>query len=320
MNILLIVEGKTECDIFRYVLPKYGFNEIIIEEPICKNKNFSNFKFSSTKDNIIVIEGPKNRIKDVVKNLEDTDDFYRYFVTPTIKFAGIFLIYDVDHNSHDVIKNAFNKLSDESTGMLLLNCPCVEVLGDVLLNNYECKHFSEYKKYLNDFHTTHNKLSTNDFIKTNFNDILIRFLEKNYEDFKKENPKWEPSNVMRHLEYLIELDKKYNIREGKDKNDFYCNISYFSTALYIFLSFVKGFSRYLNSYQKLLNYLYKIREQEQKEEVEHITKLVDSRICSEKEFAKSINDKLYARKIFREMEDKRIISKRESGKKRKFLN
>ena len=104
MNLLVIVEGqKSEQSILSYVLPKYGFNPITVEEKICKDIDFTYYNYASDKDNIFVVEGPKNRIKDVVKDLKKTDDFYRNFVSPKMKFAGVFLIYDVDHNTDSEI-------------------------------------------------------------------------------------------------------------------------------------------------------------------------------------------------------------------------
>lgn len=318
MNVLLIVEGETEREILGYILPKYGFNEIIIDELICKDKDFTNYSFSDTKDNIVVIEGPKNRIKDVVKNLNDTDDFYKNFVHPSIKFSGIFLIYDVDHNSDSIIREGFDKLIDESTGLLLLNCPCIEVLGDVKREEFECKHLSEYKTYLNNYHAT-NKLTTKSYIKMNFNDILISFLEQNYKEILKENLSWKPSNIMLHPEYLIQLNEKNNIRMGENDDNYYCKIRYFSTVIYVFLAFVKGFSKHFNSYELLLNYLYEVRKNEENEDYMHITKLVDENKYSEREFSNKLGDEVYAKKIFLKMEKEKIISKRKKGKPREFL-
>lgn len=319
MNLLVIVEGHTtEPSILNYVLPKYGFHPITIKEKICNTINFAYYNYSNEKDNIFVVEGPKNRIKDVVKDLKETDDFYRNFVSPKMKFAGIFLIYDVDHNSDDEIIEAFNKLNNESTGLLLLNAPCIEVLGDTQNVEFKCNRLTEYKNYLNDLHSK-NKISTLDYVKMYFNDILIKYLKKNYEDFSDENEEWKALNVMIHPECLIELNKR-NIRTGETKTNYHCLIRYYSTVIYVILAFAKGFSKYSDSYTPLLNYLNKVKEEEEQEEHVHITKMIDNNIVSESVFLSEIdNDPLLAKKLFSQLENEEIMTKRTKNKPREII-
>lgn len=320
MNLLVIVEGrKSEQSILSYVLPKYGFNPITVEKKLCEDIDFTYYNYTDDKDNIFVVEGPKNRIKDVVKDLKETeDDFFRNFVSPKMKFAGIFLIYDVDHNSNDEIATAFKKFNDESTGLLLLNSPCIEVLGDTQNEEFECKLLTEYKKHLSRLHSK-NKISTLEYIKMNFTDIMIKYLKKNYEDFSNENEEWEAGMVTTHPEYLIKLNEKKNVRTGNNKDDFYCLIRYYSTVIYVILAFAKGFSGKLNSYELLLNYLNKVKEEEEQEESLHITKMIDNDIVSESVFLSEIdNDPLLAKKLFSQLENDGIMTKRTKKKSREI--
>lgn len=154
----------------------------------------------------------------------------------------------------------------------------------------------------------------------NFTDIMIRYLKKNYEDFSNENEEWEVAMVTMHPEYLIKLNEKKNLRTGNNKDDFHCLIRYYSTVIYVILAFAKGFSGKLNSYELLLNYLNKVKEEEEQEEYLHITKMIDNNIVSESAFLSEIdNDTLLAKKIFLQLENDGIMTKRTKKKPREII-
>ena len=89
-----------EPTIFNYVLPQYGFNVVKIPEQLSLDSDFTKVEFTDDKDTIFIVQGPKNRVKDLIDTEIDlnSDSLSRKFFGPDVYFAGIFLIYDTDHN------------------------------------------------------------------------------------------------------------------------------------------------------------------------------------------------------------------------------
>lgn len=97
------------------------------------SNQFDKSELSLNKDNVVLIQGPSNRVHELlIKFNQNEEDFERYFNYHRKYFQGIFLLYDVDHNSNKDIENLMNKFNDEFTGMLLLSSPCIEVIGDLI--------------------------------------------------------------------------------------------------------------------------------------------------------------------------------------------
>ena len=76
-NYLLVVEGtKTEKNIFQNVLEKYGFNVIDVKEKLDVENvgQLESLEFSNERKNVIMIQGPKNRIHDFLKMYNEKED------------------------------------------------------------------------------------------------------------------------------------------------------------------------------------------------------------------------------------------------------
>lgn len=250
-NILLIVEGSvTEPSIFIDVFLKYGFNTIVSGEKmdIEDAGQFEKFQYSLEKNNVVIIQGPRNRIHDFLKLYNENEmSIERAFSYPYAFFSGIFLIYDVDHNDCDDVEEMYKKFADETTGMLLLSSPCIEVIADYNRERREDRfsHLSEYVADINE----HYKGATNKFIVGNFNDIMLYFLDKNYKDFN------EP-NVMEHPNKIVEFINKYNDRINcKDKEQSYVIYRYFSTVVYVAIAYANGLTKQIDNYQKVKEFL-----------------------------------------------------------------
>ena len=115
---LIITEGaKTEQNILKAVLEKYGFN-VIKQEPIRIHKEGDPFDFDLTrladnKINIFIAQGPKNRISEFINMFDNqSENIERYFDFWSENFAGIFLIYDVDHTSKEALEKMFFKFQN----------------------------------------------------------------------------------------------------------------------------------------------------------------------------------------------------------------
>lgn len=249
-NILLIVEGSvTEPNIFNDVFLKYGFNTIVSGEKmdIEDAGQFEKFEYNLDKNNVVIIQGPRNRIHDFLKLYNENEmSIEKAFSYPYAFFSGIFLIYDVDHNDCDDVEQMFIKFSDESTGMLLLSSPCVEVIADYNRERGESKysHLSEYSADINE----HYKGATNAFIVNNFNDLMLYFLTKNYNDFKE-------TNVMEHPNRILEFINKYNDRVNcEDKEQSYVIYRYFSTVVYVAIAYANGLTREIDNYENVYSF------------------------------------------------------------------
>lgn len=252
-NILLIVEGSVyEQSIFGNVFSKYGFNTIISNEKMDIDGigQFQRFEYQLNKNNVVIIQGPRNRIHDFLKLYNENEmSIERAFSYSYAFFSGIFLIYDVDHNDCDDIKEMYNKFADESTGMLLLSSPCIEVIADYNRNRGETRysHLKEYKADINN----HYKGSTDKFIVENFNDLMLYFLNKNYKDFNE-------ANIMEHPSLLVDSVNRFNERINcKDKFSSYAIYRYFSTVVYVAIAYANGLTKDINNYDLVRNFFTK---------------------------------------------------------------
>ena len=184
-NYLLVVEGtKTEKNIFQNVLEKYGFNVIDVKEKLDVENvgQLESLEFSNERKNVIMIQGPKNRIHDFLKMYNEKEDsIEKAFSLSSTKFNGIFLMYDVDHNDQTDIEEMFAKFQDESSGMLLLSSPCIEVLGEYDFHQEaRFNHLREYKSRLNTKYNIEGYNSVEDYIIKNFDEVCIKFLDLNF--------------------------------------------------------------------------------------------------------------------------------------------
>lgn len=252
-NILLIVEGSVfEQNIFDNVFKKYGFNTIVSEKKMNVEGvgEFDKFEYKMDNNNIVIIQGPRNRIHDFIRYYNANEmEIEKAFSYSYAFFSGIFLIYDVDHNDCDDVCKMFNKFADESSGMLLLSSPCIEVIADYNINRPETKYFhlSEYKADINNYYNG----ATTKHIIDNFNDLMIYFLKKNYEDFGE-------SNIMLHPSLIVKSINKYNERVNcYDKNQSYVVYRYFSTVIYVAIAFANGLTKDIDNYEKVMDFFSK---------------------------------------------------------------
>lgn len=255
-NILLIVEGSVvEQNIFGDAFSKYGFNTIISKEKMDVDGvgQFEKFQYELNNNNIVIIQGPRNRIHDFLKLFNEKEmSIEKAFSYSYAFFSGIFLIYDVDHNDCDDVEEMFKRFSDESTGMLLLSSPCIEVLADYAHSRGETryKHLSEYKADIN----KHYNGQTNKFISEHFNELILYFLRKNYKEFN------EP-NVMEHPGLIVKSINKYNDRVNcENPSDSYVVYRYFSTVVYVAIAYANGLTREINNYSQIEAFLQNIIE------------------------------------------------------------
>lgn len=248
---LLLVEGeKAEVEIFSAVLGKYGYK-------VNRNLRKLDFKgtgdplgpdvFSSEESDVYILSGKQTRLRDVVNCFDPKTDFFERalgFRASDI-FQGIFLIYDVDHNESEVLEKAFSRFDSEDKGLLLLECPCLEVLGDDEVDPIPERKMErpskDYKPELNKYHERVHGCSTVEYIKENFERLALRFLVQNHEDFSS-------SDVMEHPGLVIKKINEMNERSN-EKDSVYCVYRYYTTVVYVFLAYIKGLTREIDNYE-----------------------------------------------------------------------
>ena len=320
MNILVIVEGQNdEIDILDYALKQYNFEVIAKKEKLTKNKIFNKIEFSNINGtNIFVVQGPQNRISKIIKEFDENELIFRYFFDSNQKFNAIFFVYDADHTSKEEMNEAFEKFKDETTtGIILLNVPCLEVISDEELKLFEGKHFKEYKRILNTYHSIKQGLKAVDYIKQNFNSLLLKWLEINCEEFKKEN--FEYDNFMDHPALIKKLDEKYNLREKVDSNNL-SKIRYYATALYVLIGYAAKLNKFENNITYLKGYLEGIENKNEQKLKEYKEAIINSKTLLEHDFMLNIcNDRLVFNKVIYELEREGRITKKSKNKAREII-
>ena len=255
-NFLLIVEGEvTEKDILTMVFKRYGLNVYDKGKLNLKKLNITELTYSQfgapSNCNIILVQGPKNRICDWLKDInKETDDFERYFQNLDGVFAGIFVIYDVDHTSDAALVEMFNKFNDEtSNGLLLLSSPCIEVIADKeRKNDLKVDHLKNYKSELNIRFNKEFKCSTKQFIINNFESLALYYLEKNEKELQCKN-------VMEHP--VLILDKINELNERKFISADYqpVHYRYFTTVIYVCIAYIYGLTKEVENVETVRKFL-----------------------------------------------------------------
>lgn len=256
---LFLVEGQeTEPDIIGTVFERYGFNSVKANrQTIDGSIEFNISELSDNKDNIVIAQAYNNRLEDVLKKYQDRYcDLGKLFSKDESLFAGIFLIFDVDHTSMDSLNELFGKFNNESDGLLLVNSPCIEVLSepDRVQELIIREHFKEYKKErrskINEqYHCTITK-----YICDHFEENVVKFLTQNYEEFNE-------NNISLHPQLVIEQINLKNERNA----DGSAIIRYFTTVIYVAIAFVKGLLKQENNYPLVLAFFLEMGKKDVKQ-------------------------------------------------------
>ena len=259
---LIITEGsETEPNIFVDLFKKYGFyveHESQIKLNVDKeNKGiFANYKlFNSKKDTIIIAQGPRNRIRDLLRLYDNQKhDIERFFTKAKENFSGIFLIYDVDQTLSNDLKEAFNKFNNEQDGLLLVSSPCIEVLAHEEMTNIteiSGTHLSKcYKNQINQYINNTYHMKTEEFILKNFEKISLKYLNDNVKELKS-------NNVMEHPQLIVDKINEYNSRKLTTLKEVEFHYRYFSTVVYVCFAYILGLTKQINNSRIIKRFLEK---------------------------------------------------------------
>lgn len=247
-NFLLIVEGdKPEKNIFSRIFEKYGFNVIQQNKITIPNGDdifeFDRTKFVGDKSNIVIINGPKNRLSEFINLFDGTiNSLDNIILDPFSLFAGVFLIYDVDHTSKEKLEKMFEKFQNETdNGLLLVSSPCIEILGDTdRKEEIKVNHLKEYKKERNKWVSNQKLPSYQEYLINNFEKLALYYLDKNTIDSSN-------SNVMEHPSFVIKMINQYNERKYIDNDNQPVVYRYFTTVVYVCIAYINGLTKEIDN-------------------------------------------------------------------------
>lgn len=249
-NFLIITEGvRTEPTILEAILEKYGFN-VVRKKPIKISIEEQPFileateLFDNKKDNVYIAQGPKNRIREFLHMVnEKTEDVERYFSQLSDNFAGIFLVYDVDHTPKEDLENMFFKFHDETTGLLILSSPCIEILSEPNRVEELCaNHLREYKKERKTWIQDKISDSVEHYIINNFEELILPFLYKNCQESGN-------NNIMEHPEFVLQQINLFNDRTYINDELQPVLYRYFTTTLYVCIAYILGLTKEIDNSQ-----------------------------------------------------------------------
>lgn len=246
-NFLIITEGvSTEPTILEAILKRYGFN-VIQKNPmkISKEQPFTldiTELLDDKKDNIYIAQGPRNRIRDFLNLInKQTEDVERYFSELSDNFAGIFLVYDVDHTPKEDLANMFFKFQDETTGLLILSSPCIEILSEPdRVEALSVNHLTEYKKERKNWVQDKTSDSIGHYMINNFEKLILSFLEKNCRESGS-------NNVMEHPEFVLQQINMFNERTYINDKLQPVLYRYFTTTLYVCIAYILGLTKEIDN-------------------------------------------------------------------------
>lgn len=255
-NFLIITEGvRTEPTILEAVLKKYGFN-IIRKSPIRINEDALPFDLEITellddkKDNVYIAQGPKNRIRDFLNLInQQTEDVERYFSQLSDNFAGIFLVYDVDHTPKEDLEVMSYKFCDEtSSGLLILSSPCIEVLSEPGRVEELCvDHLKQYKRERKEWVQNATSDSIEHYMINNFETLILSFLYQNCNESGS-------TNVMEHPDYVLQQVNLLNERTFISDDVQPVLYRYFTTTLYVGIAYILGLTKEIDNSEIVANF------------------------------------------------------------------
>ncbi|MBE7039036.1 MAG: hypothetical protein E7404_09075 [Ruminococcaceae bacterium] len=256
-NFLLIVEGAvTEKSILKSILKKCDvevFDSGRIDLKANVNEVFADLYYTSKKDKIFLVQGPRNRIHDWLKQIKlNEEDFELFFKEIEGKFAGIFIIFDVDHTMNDDLEEMFQKYNDETgNGLLLLSSPCIEVMAETgRTEPLRCNHLREYKTELNTRFNLAGYESAVKYIINNFDKLSLYYIDKNTQESGL-------LDVMQHPQFVLTKINELNERRhiSKDSNPVFYR--YFTTVLYVCIAYINGLVKDFDNVQKVREWFLK---------------------------------------------------------------
>ena len=252
-NFLLIVEGNVmEKNIFSKVFERYGFSvndcgTLNIDDENCLD--LEKFTGTDSKINIYIVQGPRTRIRDWLKLFNKREsDFDKLFEKIDTYFAGVFIIYDVDHTLKEELTDMFSKYQDETTGLLLLSSPCIEVVGDIeRTEELKVEHLSEYKTQQNREHEQKHKKHTREYIIENFEKLVCFYLDKNVKESGDKN-------IMNHPEFVLKKINELNERNYISDDDIPVYYRYFTTVVYVCIAYIMGLTKEFENSDKVKSF------------------------------------------------------------------
>lgn len=253
-NFLIITEGsKTEPDIFEAVFNRYGYKVYKKDRITVPGENDSFeldvAELSEQDINIVIAQGPRNRIHDFLGIIDlRRDDIERLFSGLESIFSGVFLVYDVDHTSREELSAMFERFQDETTGLLLLSSPCVEILSEIdRTEPIITDHLKSYKAERNIWAHQEFHKSAKDYIIDSFEEQVIYYIIKNCEDSGSDN-------VMEHPAFVLGKINELNERKYESRKIQPVVYRYFTTVLYVCIAYILGLTKQIDNSATVIDF------------------------------------------------------------------
>ena len=251
---LILTEGsKTEPTILEEILTKYGF-QVQRKQQVQIDGEDLTWDFSATeltegRGNVVIAQGPRNRIRDFLLLVERKQaEVERYFSGLCQRFAGIFLVYDVDHTLKEDLERMYKAYRDETTGLLILSSPCIEILSEPnRVEKIAVDHLETYKSERKEWANRTYGLSIEQYILAHFEELVLYYLKKNCAESGS-------NNVMEHPDFVLEQINELNERKFESNDCLPVVYRSFTTTLYVCLAYILGLTKEMENAQRVIEF------------------------------------------------------------------
>ena len=139
----------------------------------------------------------------------------------------------------------FRILNNPQDGLLLLSNPCIEVLADQVQIPNKWRKLTEYKGSIHE-NLSLGKVKLAGYIKENFNELMIQFIERNCIEFNEPNVSEHPNRLVDKILQTNRLQPEDNIK--------YLYIEYYSTVIYVMIADIQGLTRKIDNATELIEF------------------------------------------------------------------
>lgn len=158
------------------------------------------------------------------------------------------MVYDVDHTSKEALAQMLCKFNDETSGLLVLSSPCIEILSEPnRVFEIKVDHLEQYKTERKKWVQDNFSDSVEHYIINNFEDLVLAFLAKNCEESGS-------NNVMEHPEFVLKQINTFNERTYISKDFQPVLYRYFTTTLYVCIAYILGLTKEVENGRKVANF------------------------------------------------------------------
>lgn len=245
-NFLFVVEGEdAEHKIIENIFLKLNYQTHSVKT----KDELTTRVLESNGSNIFIIQGPKNRIHNILTQHTKIDSFPVHFNID--KYINkCFIIYGADYNEYNVLTRFFDKFNDENEGILLISNPCIEVLADTVFDTHTGE-ATKYKLKLREQLLKSNPQSLQnksvlDYINDNIGELLLNQMKRNQSLFNEPNINLHPQLAINSISNNLP-----DYEKGQHKFEILL------TVLYVSIGHIFDLLRPFDNYQMVYGFIEK---------------------------------------------------------------